>query len=284
VQTVALLSVLGSAFFHACWNALIKKETDSESCAVAVLAISAAVGSAWALTSPGVWFPNGTALAYSATAGLFEGLYFMSLGKALERAPLSSVYTASRGGAMLVVWPISVLFLGEELRWISVVGTGVLGVGLWLTGQGSPTRTEARGMAWAWACAATIGGYHLCQKQALNHHAAAPGVFGVSLFMALPFNLIRRGRPGLSALLQKLRESPWVLLAAGALCTLSFGLLLGALQTQGAGLVLTLRNTSILFALVLGLSQGETPSRPRISGAALVLMGAMLLGWPVETG
>jgi drug/metabolite transporter (DMT)-like permease len=44
--------------------------------------------------------------------------------------------------------------------------------------------------------------------------------------------------------------------------------------------VITLRNTSIAFALVLAMLQGERPGRRQVSGAVLVMGGAVLLGWP----
>ncbi|WNZ63525.1 hypothetical protein QEG98_07330 [Myxococcus sp. MxC21-1] len=45
-------------------------------------------------------------------------------------------------------------------------------------------------------------------------------------------------------------------------------------------MVLTLRNTSIAFALVLAALQGERLGRRQLSGAALVAVGALLLGVP----
>jgi drug/metabolite transporter (DMT)-like permease len=44
--------------------------------------------------------------------------------------------------------------------------------------------------------------------------------------------------------------------------------------------VLTLRNTSIAFALGLGALQGERLRGRQLAGAAAVLVGAVLLGWP----
>jgi drug/metabolite transporter (DMT)-like permease len=43
--------------------------------------------------------------------------------------------------------------------------------------------------------------------------------------------------------------------------------------------VLTLRNTSVLFATMLALFVGERPARAEISGAALVAGGAVLMAW-----
>jgi drug/metabolite transporter (DMT)-like permease len=79
---------------------------------------------------------------------------------------------------------------------------------------------------------------------------------------------------------RKVLARPLLLVAAGLLCTLSFSLLLLALANSGAGAVLTLRNTSIAFALGLGALQGERLGRRQLVGAGLVLLGAVLLGLP----
>jgi uncharacterized membrane protein len=66
----------------------------------------------------------------------------------------------------------------------------------------------------------------------------------------------------------------------GAVCGSSFLILLEALSGGGAGFVLTLRNTSVLFATVLAAAIGEHPGRPQVLGAVLVAGGAILMAWP----
>jgi drug/metabolite transporter (DMT)-like permease len=56
--------------------------------------------------------------------------------------------------------------------------------------------------------------------------------------------------------------------------------MLTALARTGAGAVLTLRNTSIAFALVLSALQGERLGLRQLVGVGLVMAGAVLLGWP----
>jgi drug/metabolite transporter (DMT)-like permease len=68
-------------------------------------------------------------------------------------------------------------------------------------------------------------------------------------------------------------------LAMGALCGGSFLILLEALSRGGAGFVLTLRNTSVLFATGLAASIGERPRHAQVAGAAFVAAGAILMAW-----
>jgi uncharacterized membrane protein len=76
------------------------------------------------------------------------------------------------------------------------------------------------------------------------------------------------------------RTSPYVVGIAGVLSAASFLAFLGALVRGGAGLVLTLRNTSVVFAQGMAFLIGERPRRLQILGACLVAVGAVLLGWP----
>jgi drug/metabolite transporter (DMT)-like permease len=90
----------------------------------------------------------------------------------------------------------------------------------------------------------------------------------------------RRHEAGWGVLRRKVMTRPLLLVTTGVLCTLSFSLLLIALAGSGTGAVLTLRNTSIAFALGLGALQGERLGRRQLVGAGLVMLGAVLLGWP----
>jgi uncharacterized membrane protein len=44
--------------------------------------------------------------------------------------------------------------------------------------------------------------------------------------------------------------------------------------------VLTLRNTSVLFATILAAAIGEAPRHTQVVGAILVATGAILMAWP----
>ncbi|WP_224242089.1 DMT family transporter [Hyalangium gracile] len=282
MEPVALTLVLMSAFLHALWNALLKRQEDPESSMVCVVAVAIALGSVWTLGLQAEAFPTRAAWVWALVAGFWEGIYLFSLARSLRYAPLGLAYTVARGGALLLVWPVSVVWLGEAVTPLTVTGALVLGAGLVVTGL---ARTEGgsvgRGLLWAAVSAVCIACYHLAYKQALGEGAQAAALFVVPMCVSLPMLVLARmGEGGLGAVLRAARLRPLLLLATGGVCTLSFGLLLTALAQAGAGAVLTLRNTSIAFALGLAVLQGERPGRKQLSGAALVISGAVLLGWP----
>jgi drug/metabolite transporter (DMT)-like permease len=281
VEPVVLSLVLLSAFLHALWNALLKRHEDPEAGVVGVTCVAVVLGGLWALGLQGQAFPSRAGWMWGLAAGACEGVYLFTLARSLRHAPLALAYTVARGGALLVVWPVSVLWMGEPLTPLTVAGAAVLAGGLTVTGLVLPSSPAGRGVAWAAMSAVCIAGYHVAYKKALGAAAQPPALFALALGVALPMLLLTRARSGdRGAVLRQARKSPLLMLVTGTLCTLSFALLLTALARGGAGAVLTLRNTSIAFALVLALLQGERPGRRQISGAVLVMTGAVMLGWP----
>jgi drug/metabolite transporter (DMT)-like permease len=280
-----VLLVLVSAFLHALWNALLKRQPDKQVAGLAVIALATGTAAAAALVVAALGgeapFATPAGLGYSLAAGVFEGGYFASLILALEHAQLGLAYTVSRGVAILLVWPLSVALLGEQITPLALAGTAVLAAGLAAAGvdRAAPDR---RGLLFACLCGAFIAGYHLCYKGALAHSRSPAAVYAVSLAVALPMNFARLGwRPGrrrVSAVAAAVRARPAALVGAGVVCTGSFLAFLVALRSGGAGFVLTLRNTSILFATLLAPIAGERPTRRQVAGAALVAGGAVLLG------
>jgi hypothetical protein len=114
---LAYALVIGSALLHASWNALVKRTRDP---AASVHTVVATAGALTAIAAAGEYAVtgrggSGTALGLAAIAGVLEAGYFHALGRALTLGPLGPVYTISRGGAALLVWPASMLAFGERL-------------------------------------------------------------------------------------------------------------------------------------------------------------------------
>ena len=285
METAALVLVLSSAFLHAAWNALLKRHPNPEVGVVSVISVVVVASGLWALGMTGPAFSNSRGVAWALWAGVCESLYLAGLARSLRQAPLGLAYTVSRGGAMLLVWPVSVGWLGEAVSSWTVPGVVLLGGGLVVMNLSRPSGPRAvgagAGVAWAAAAAVGIAGYHLSYKMALGEGAQPPALFATGLLVALPVLILERGRQeGWAAFRREALRAPGLVLTAGLVSAASFGMLLTALSNGGAGAVLTLRNTSIAFALALAALQGERLGRRQLVGASLVAVGAVLLGLP----
>jgi uncharacterized membrane protein len=271
--------VLASALLHAGWNALLRRHPRKDAAAVAVMSIAGAastvVAAAWWIATARGPLPTWTAAVWTLAAGLCEAGYFAALTRGLTAGALGPVYTISRGGAVLAVWPLSIALLAEPVRALDLAGTGLLLAGLAASGL---TRAVPRAAAgWALVTAGFIAGYHLSYKFALGAEAAPPAVFAIGMWVAVPvFAVVNRvsWRGGVEAV----RAAPRSTVASGLVCATSFLVFLVALASAGAGWVLTLRNTSVVFAIGFAALLGERPGPRQLAGAALVAAGAGLMG------
>jgi len=273
--------VLISAFLHAAWNALIKREPHKDHALIAAAGIGALFGLAVAIVrgvSSGVApFATHQSLEWSLLAGAFEQAYFFSLARALDKGPLGAVYTISRGGAVLLVYPLSVLLFAEPLTALSIAGSVIVLFGLvvpeWLGRRGAaPMPRQAT--LWAVVCACCIAAYHLADKAALEDGGASSAVFAVSMLVASLINFVRTDRP---AVIAYVKRKSLIALSTGILCGASFLTVIEALANGGTGYVLTLRNTSVLFAVLLAWAIGEKPRLATTAGAILVALGAVVM-------
>jgi drug/metabolite transporter (DMT)-like permease len=276
---LAYALVLTSAFLHAAWNALVKRTRDPSA---AVHAVVATAGVLTAIAAAIEWQWRGTgvtldALGLAALAGVLEAGYFHALGRALSIAPLGPVYTVSRGGAAVLVWPLSMLLLGERLTTAGAIGSALIIAGL--AAAGLSTAISRRAVIAAGSCAAFIAGYNLTYKHALNTGSSPLLVFAVSMVVATALGALLGGVRYRTSFVDSVRAQPWSTLGAGAVCATAFVLFMFGLAEGGAAYVFTLRNTSVLWATALGMLLGERPSRASLLGVALVFAGACALAF-----
>jgi drug/metabolite transporter (DMT)-like permease len=278
-----VLLVLFSALIHASWNAVLKRTREPDQAVFAITVVAAATSLAASLVM-GATLPPARSLAWIAASGVLEAGYF--LARALTLAPLGPVYTIVRGGALVIVWPLSVALLGEELTLARAVGSALILLGLVSTGasehvRGSkalrPVGPISRGILIAVVAACFVGGYNVAFKIALNEGSRPEIVVGFSLTVAVLVNASALGRARLQGALAATRLQPVHVIGGGVLTAAGFIVYLVAMDHLGAGLVLTLRNTSILFAQLIAFALGDRLHGLGVAGALLVFFGAALL-------
>lgn len=282
---VIIALILLSAFLHAMWNALLRLERNKDrslAVAVAGATLFAAVVAAVRAANGAVLFASWKGVGFTLVAGVLEASYFVTLARAMQLGKLGVVYTISRGGAVLAVWPLSIAMFGEVATVPAIAGTLLVVGGLALSGLGTrgPVEAGRRGaVGWAVACAGSIAGYHLAYSAALNNGVNPSACFAVSLATATAINLVRLGPAGRAEARAVVRERWPRLVLMSLVCGGSFLILIEALARGGTGYVLTLRNTSVLFAIGMAWVIGERPRRAELAGAALVAAGATLMAW-----
>ena len=277
----SVLLLLTSAFLHASWNAIAKSSKDKETFLFLAMTVSNIVACI-AVLHQGA-FHIGDNVSSAILSGLFEGAYFVTLGKALRQSDLGKSYSIMRGGAMLIVWLISIFFFQESATLIQGLGAILVFIGiLFLNGFsfGRPQGNTGGKSYWSWICAVCIGGYHLCYHRALQGQADPKSLFALAMMISWPFLILAIGGNYLPRMKEVLRKHSWRVVITGIAAFLSFVIFLYGLKASGPGFAISLRNSSIFFAIVLSYFLRESLTRPQILGALTVGVGALLLSLP----
>jgi drug/metabolite transporter (DMT)-like permease len=276
VNTFILAAVLFAALLHASWNALIKSQDDHSLAALVVAVMAGIVGVPLMLALPP---PPVAASPYLIASSLIHVGYFVLIGLAYRAADLGVAYPLTRGSAPLLTALIASLFLAEALTWngwlaIVILAAGIVGL--------SADALMRGGLTWRAAIAVVTNAgvivtYTLIDG--LGARLTGSGlVYGAWLLAGtglcvLIFALATRRR----AFLREAKKMWLPGLIAGALVLPSYGIALWAMTQVPIGLVAALRETSVLFAAIIGARLFNEPFGPRRWIALALIVGGIIL-------
>lgn len=266
---MAFALALVSGFFHASWNAIAHRQPDERAAAVVSFTLAGAVTLLGVALVPGQQLPL-TAWPHWLLAGLGEVAYVYCLGQAYQRGDLALTYTASRAIALVVIWPLSFAVFGTSPSSASLLATALVGVGIAFA-RGAPQHGATVAWGWTLATGVAVGAYHTGYKGLVAAGATPLAAFGAPVMLAVPLLLVAVG-PAVRRTARALVWRPW-LWVSGALSAASFLLLIQALVTADSGRMLGVRNSSVGFALLFGLAQGERLSRAQWVGVVVLFAG-----------
>jgi uncharacterized membrane protein len=279
---LAVALVLLSALLHATWNLFGKGSEDkpafffAQGVCAAVLLLPA-VCLLWPAAAPGA-----TAWLLVAVSAVAHAAYAFYLVKSYEAGDLSIAYPLSRTApALVLLWEVT---LGRQpLSIMGGAGALLAVVGALAVQWPMLRRHGLRGVLradvtrYALTTALFIALFTIVDKQGVMR--LHPLVY---LFLILggefPVFGARMGG-ALTARLQAEWRRRWRLIVATAVVgPFSYALILSALQTAPATYVLSLRQTSIVFGVLLGRTVlGESGTRYPLLGALVITAGSVLI-------
>jgi phosphonate utilization associated putative membrane protein len=276
-----VLIVLVGALLHASWNALIKSGTDKSLDTALIHVLGVFIAIPMVAT---VGFPRPEAWPYAIASLVIHVGYYIALVGAYRHGELGLTYPIMRGLAPLLVASASATFIGESLRplaWIGVVAVslGVIAVGL--SRSSATSGHPGKALRYALANAVIIAVYTVvdglgvrASGNALSYVATLFLVDGIPYFLIVLWQ--RRGaHPQMFAYM----AGRWKFAAVGSLASLgSYGIALWAMTRAPVASVAALRETSVLFAAVIGaLWLKEGFGAQRAAGTMLIVAGVMTL-------
>ena len=277
MSTGVFIAVLVAALLHAVWNALVKSGGDR----VLVLAAVNAAGAVVAL--PVVLFndfPAAASWPWLLLSALLHCGYYFFLIRAYEVGDLAHVYPLARGSAPLLVTAGAALLAGEYLPPLAVLGVGIASAGIVSLAfeGGPPWRRDARALWFALATSLFIGGYTVVDGTGVRLAQGALGYIGwLFLIDGVPLAVYALWtRAGV--IRPFLRRERWRCLGGGLASMLAYGLVIWAMSLGAMGMVSALRETSVLFAVLIGVFLlGEHLTARRIGAAIAVCAGVALM-------
>jgi len=274
LPTVGLMLLAG--LLQASWHALVKYGAD-QLIVLAGMGLVAAVVAACAL--PFLPLPAAPAWGVIAGAALLHIGYKFALARSYKLGDLSQAYPLARGFVPLLSTSIAFVLLAQVPSSGQAFGIALVSLGLvLLTTHSVRGGVDRRIFLAALSAGAAVAGYSVVDAYG-TRLAGNWAAFTAWLVLAdtLSFALLTRWLrgPKIWGELWRLRAS---LTAAGLLGVMSFSVFLWALSRGPVGAVSALRESSVLFATLIGIAvHRENPSPVKIAAAALIVAGLIAI-------
>jgi drug/metabolite transporter (DMT)-like permease len=269
-----IAAVLCAALAHASWNALVKNSGDRFFMLAAIRLVGLCVGICLALAVP---FPDSAAWPFLVSAAACHYIYFALLLQSYRVGDMSQAYPIARGTAPMLVTLLGAMLIGEApsvATWVAIamICIGILVISL------SATKFNGTLVMFALATGVTITGYSFLSGVGirrtanwLSYIAWLEILFAAGMLIYVVVRYPQQGKTFLS------QHWPAALIA-GLLSVGGYSIALWAMTKNNIGTIVALRETSVIFAALIGsIFLGEGFAVKRILAATLVAAGVILI-------
>lgn len=269
------LIVLLAAFLHALWNAIVKGAQDR----TAVLGL-VALGHVIPGVALAAYYgaPAAAAFPYVVGTTVIHWGYYYLLNVAYRTGDLSVVYPIARGLAPILIAIGGLIWADEYLPMLAWVGIVAVSAGILLLSNQSIRNSGARtGVVAATGVAVLIASYSIVDGIGIRVSENPGGyigwIFAAEVFVVLFVFCTRWNRMrSMSA------RAVGVGFAGGLVSSAAYGLVLFAKLEAPLGVVSAVRETSVIFAALIGILWfDEGPRRARLLAACVVGFGVALI-------
>ena len=271
------LVVIFAAILHATWNAFVKGGKDKVQ---GMTAITVGQGLSALILLTIFPLPSLESLPYLLVGLCFHLGYQIFLMSAYEIGDFTQVYPIARGTGPLLIALVSIVFLEvdfsrTELAAIFLIVLGIISLAIVRQGDGL-RNPKAAMLAFFTGCC--IAGYSLADGLGARVSGSAIGFIAMLMFAnALIFlAYIRVRSPG--TLTHMMDQRKFTMLGGGVASFIAYVLVIWAFTQAPIALVTALRETSIVFAVLIGvIIFKERLNFAKLLATMLSLSGATLL-------
>jgi len=277
VTTFVFLAVIGAAFLHAAWNALVKGGADKLMSLTAVILGHIPFALIAIAVSPPLDFG---VLPYIGVGIILHFGYQVFLLYAYSAGDLTQVYPIARGSAPLIVAAVSVTVLGVTLHLGELVAVLTIGLGivsLALVRRADGLRNGKAAM-FALITGCFIASYSIVDGMGARVAGTALGYFGwlaLGNAIVLGITVAIRSPQTLTNVWTVGQKHFWI---GGGASFAAYAIVTWAFTQAPIALVTALRETSIVIALLIGVFfLKERLDLMKVFSTMTVLIGAALL-------
>jgi drug/metabolite transporter (DMT)-like permease len=272
----SIVLVLSAAFLHASWNALLRGGADR---AQTMLVINITIGTAGVVMMGFAGLPSSASAVYVCASGLIHLIYNALLVRMYRSGDLGETYPVARGTSPALVALGGSLFAGEWMGLINSIGIGLVCTGIFMLASARARSLRAMNLPWALATGVSIAAYTVVDGIGVRASGNWVGFTGAmfAFFLLVPLWYLARRRRAMFAM--PVAEAGKA--AGGGLIALAaYGAIIWAMQANPMGAVSALRETSVVFAALLGaIFLDERLTALRIAGCCTIAAGAVAVGW-----
>ncbi len=271
-------AVLAAAGMHAAWNALIKMRGDR----FASISLTSLGMSLAALpVIPFVEFPGATVWPFIVASLVIHVGYRLFLVMAYEAGDLAQTYPLARGAAPLMTTIGAIFLLAELPTPLAILGIMLLSAGTLLMsfrGGAGLGKLDRRAVGFALTTSIFVAAYTLTDgtgaRLAATASSYAAWLFLCDGLVSIAIGFVYRGRGLLSVM-----KTEWhVGVLTGLLSAASYWIAMWAMTKAPIASVAALRETSILFAMLISvLALHEKMTGWRIAAALCIVAGVVAL-------
>ncbi|WP_226456884.1 DMT family transporter [Pseudomonas sp. AF03-9] len=270
-----VLLVLFAALLHASWNALLRSGNDRLwSMTVMCIAIAIVCAVAAAFMVP----PAMESWSYALLSGLLHVGYNLFLVRSYRVGDLGQIYPISRGSSPVLITLGAAVFAGEsispgELLGVALVSGGIVSLAFKGRSLSVPSLPYALGTGCFIAAYSVVDGIGARLSGApLSYAVWMCALWGV--LMPVVYIGLRGPRS-----LFSVRPGMVTAMGGGLVSLLAYAMVIYAMNEAPLGAVSALRETSVLFALLIGyVFLGETLTARRILACVVIASGTLIIG------
>lgn len=273
-------AVLVGALLHAGWNTLVKSSTDKALDTALIHVLGSLMGIPLVLV---FGLPPASAWPWIAASVAIHIGYYIALTEAYRHGDLGITYPLMRGVAPLLVALSATMTVQEHLSVVSWFGVAGVCAGVLALGLSVQALEQPRAVAFALANAVIIAIYTVVDAMGVRVAIESGGTamqYVAALFLldGWPFGLLVLYRRGFAVALPYARARAPVAAVGAAASIGSYGIALWAMTRAPVATVAALRETSVLFATMLGVVfLKEALTVRRAIGTAAILGGVIAL-------